>query len=53
MTELVLDPAIRDWVLIPLVLIMFLMGMLRNNATRMMRKDVVPDAERSLLSLSR
>ena len=41
--DLMLDPAIRDWVLIPIVLIMFLMGILRNNVTKMMRKDVVPD----------
>ena len=38
-----LDPAIRDWVLIPIVIIMFLMGILRNNVTKMLRKEVVPD----------
>ena len=38
-----LDPAIRDWVLIPIVLIMFLMGILRNNITKMLRKEVTPD----------
>ena len=43
--ELMLDPAIRDWVLLPLFLIMFLIGILRNNVTKMMRKDVVPEAE--------
>lgn len=37
------DPAIRDWVLIPIGIIMFLMGMLRNNVTKMLRKDVPPD----------
>ena len=37
--ELLLDPAIRDWVLIPIVIIMFLMGLLRNNVTKLMRKD--------------
>ena len=41
--QIMLDPSIRDWVLIPIVLIMFLMGILRNNVTKMMRKDVVPD----------
>jgi len=38
-----LDPAIRDWVLIPLVLIMFLVGVLRHNVTRMLRKEVPPN----------
>jgi len=41
--ELVLDPSIRDWVLIPIVVIMFLMGILRNNVTKMMRKDTAPN----------
>ena len=43
--ELMLDPAIRNWVLLPLFLIMFLIGILRNNVTKMMRKDVTPEAE--------
>ena len=43
--ELMLDPAIRDWVLIPIGIIMFLMGMLRNNVTKMLRKDVPPDVK--------
>ena len=43
MSELMLDPAIRDWVLIPLVLIMFLIGILRNNVTKMMRKESPPN----------
>jgi len=38
--ELMLDPSIRDWVLIPIGIIMFFMGILRNNVTKMMRKDV-------------
>ena len=42
MPELLLDPAIRDWVLIPIVVIMFLMGVLRNNVMKMMRKEAVP-----------
>lgn len=41
-SELMLDPAIRDWVLIPIVIIMFLMGILRNNVTKMLRKDTPP-----------
>jgi len=43
MAELTLDPAIRDWVLIPIVLIMFLMGILRSNVTKMLRKETTPD----------
>jgi len=37
MDELVLDPSIRDWVLIPIFVVMFLMGILRNNVTKMMK----------------
>jgi len=37
--DLVLDPSIRDWVLIPIFVIMFLMGILRNNVTKMMRSS--------------
>jgi len=43
MNELMLDPAIRDWVLIPIVIIMFLMGILRNNVTKVLRKDSPPN----------
>ena len=40
--QLMLDPAIRDWVLIPIVIIMFLVGILRSNVMKMMRKPVAP-----------
>ena len=43
-----LDPAIRDWVLIPIIVIMFLMGILRNNVTKMMRKDTPPEVQKVL-----
>ena len=43
--QIMLDPAIRDWVLIPIVIIMFLMGILRNNVTKMLRKDVPPNVQ--------
>eukprot|EP00658_Telonema_sp_P-2_P007815 TRINITY_DN1290_c0_g1_i1.p1 TRINITY_DN1290_c0_g1~~TRINITY_DN1290_c0_g1_i1.p1 ORF type:complete len:197 (+),score=43.91 TRINITY_DN1290_c0_g1_i1:189-779(+) len=36
---LVLDPQIRDWVLIPIVLVMFLVGICRDRVTRLMRSD--------------
>ena len=41
--SLMLDPDIRNWVLIPIGIIMFLMGILRNNVTKMLRKDVPPN----------
>jgi hypothetical protein len=43
--QIMLDPAIRDWVLIPIVIIMFLMGILRNNVTKMMRKETPPNID--------
>ena len=46
--ELMLDPSIRDWVLIPLGIIMFLIGILRNNVTKMLRKDTPPNKEQVL-----
>jgi hypothetical protein len=47
-TDLMLDPAIRDWVLIPIVVIMFLMGILRNNVTKVLRKETPPKPEQVL-----
>jgi len=35
--ELHLDPAIRNWVLIPVVVVMVLVGLLRDKATRLLR----------------
>jgi len=35
--QLHLDPAIRDWVLIPVVVVMVLVGVLRDKVTRMLR----------------
>ena len=46
--ELMLDPDIRNWVLIPIVIIMFLMGILRTNVTKMLRKDVPPNVTQVL-----
>ncbi len=40
--EIALDPAIRDWVLLPIVVVMFLMGILRNNVSKLLRKEVPP-----------
>jgi len=34
-----LDPKIRDWVLIPIVVVMFLVAILRHNVTKLLRSD--------------
>merc|ERR1712166_1438532 len=36
---IVLDPQIRDWVLIPIVTVMFLVGVLRDRVTRLLRSE--------------
>ncbi|XP_075505548.1 uncharacterized protein LOC142542674 [Primulina tabacum] len=41
--DLVLDTAIRNWVLVPLSVVMVLIGILRKFASKMMRSDQVPD----------
>lgn len=43
--DLVLDTAIRDWVLIPLSVVMVLIGVLRNFVAKLMRSNQVPDAK--------
>eukprot|EP00298_Acanthocystis_sp_HF-20_P004533 c14865_g1_i2.p1 GENE.c14865_g1_i2~~c14865_g1_i2.p1 ORF type:complete len:248 (+),score=80.07 c14865_g1_i2:25-768(+) len=45
MTELVLDPCIRDWVLIPIVLVMFFVGLLRHYITLLVKGEPKPDGE--------
>eukprot|EP00270_Netrium_digitus_P016804 TRINITY_DN6073_c0_g1_i1.p1 TRINITY_DN6073_c0_g1~~TRINITY_DN6073_c0_g1_i1.p1 ORF type:complete len:258 (+),score=65.53 TRINITY_DN6073_c0_g1_i1:108-881(+) len=37
--ELVLDPQIRDWVLVPLTVVMILIGILRHFITKLMQSD--------------
>ena len=37
-SEIILDPKIRDWVLIPLTIIMVFMGLARHYAAKLMRK---------------
>eukprot|EP00735_Rhodelphis_limneticus_P004935 TRINITY_DN1659_c0_g1::TRINITY_DN1659_c0_g1_i1::g.17692::m.17692 TRINITY_DN1659_c0_g1::TRINITY_DN1659_c0_g1_i1::g.17692 ORF type:complete len:271 (+),score=69.91,sp/Q7SXW4/EMC3_DANRE/40.80/2e-58,DUF106/PF01956.11/8.2e-46 TRINITY_DN1659_c0_g1_i1:43-813(+) len=41
--QLQLDPRIRDWVLLPIVLVMFLMGILRDRAARLLKSEKKPD----------
>ncbi|KAL0398852.1 UNVERIFIED_CONTAM: ER membrane protein complex subunit [Sesamum radiatum] len=41
--DLVLDTAIRDWVLIPLSVVMVLIGVLRYFVSKLIRSDQVPD----------
>jgi len=43
MVDLVLDSSIRDWVLLPIVAIMVLVGLLRHYATVMMKADPKTD----------
>lgn len=43
--QLVLDPQIRDWVLIPIVVVMFLVGVLRDRVTRLLRTEMKPKVE--------
>ena len=38
-SEIILDPKIRDWVLIPLTIIMVFMGLGRHYASKLMRKE--------------
>ena len=45
---LMLDPSIRDWVLIPIVVIMFLIGIIRNNITKLLRKETAPNPKQVL-----
>lgn len=37
--DLVLDPNIRDWVFLPLIVILFLVGILRHNATSLLKSE--------------
>lgn len=43
MADLVLDPRIRDWVLVPIVLVMFLVAIFRHNITKLLRTDPKPN----------
>lgn len=43
--DLVLDGAIRDWVLIPLSVVMVLIGVLRYFVSKLMRSSQLPDAK--------
>lgn len=43
--DLVLDTAIRDWVLIPLSVVMVLIGVLRYFVSKLMRSSQPPDAK--------
>lgn len=43
--HLVLDPAIRDWVVFPLMLMVILVGVLRHNITALLRSEKPLDKE--------
>ncbi|KAG7541893.1 Integral membrane protein EMC3/TMCO1-like [Arabidopsis thaliana x Arabidopsis arenosa] len=43
--DLVLDTAIRDWILIPLSVVMVLIGILRYFVSKLMRSSPTPDSK--------
>lgn len=43
--HLVLDPAIRDWVVFPLMLMVILVGVLRHNITTLLKAEKPLDKE--------
>jgi len=45
MSDLTLDPAIRDWVLIPIVAVMFAVGVLRHFASGLTRSATQTDVK--------
>ena len=45
MAEILLDPAIRFWVFLPIVLINFFIGLVRHYVTVLMTNDKKPDLQ--------
>ena len=54
-TDIILDPKIRDWVLIPLTILMLLMNLGRHFAAKLMRKDrrAEPEKVKDAMTLNR
>ena len=46
MAELLLDPAIRLWVILPIVLITLLFGLVRHYVTVLLKQDSSPELEK-------
>ena len=46
MAELLLDPAIRLWVILPIVLITLLFGLVRHYVTVLLKQDQTPEREK-------
>ena len=46
--ELLLDPAIRDWVLVPIVVVMLFVGIFRHNITVLMKGEKKPGSAQSV-----
>ncbi len=44
-STILLDPQIRDWVLLPIFLVMFMQGLLRAYMTNWMRDDKQPTVD--------
>jgi len=45
MVDIILDPKIRNWVLLPITLVMFFVSLLRHYVTLLMRSPTKPDLE--------
>ena len=46
MAELLLDPYIRLWVILPIVLITLLFGLIRHYITLLLRQDASPELDK-------
>ena len=46
MAELLLDPAIRLWVILPIVLITLLFGLVRHYVTVLLKQDQTPERDK-------
>jgi hypothetical protein len=44
--DLVLDSRIRDWVLLPIALVMFLIAILRNNISLLLHSERKPELQK-------
>eukprot|EP01137_Pigoraptor_chileana_P032016 Opistho-2@20738 len=45
MVDLVLDPSIRNWVLVPIFVVMFLLGVFRHYISEVMKKEKAPEVQ--------
>lgn len=45
MTEIILDPSIRDWVVLPMVAVMILIGLTRHFVSLLLKSDKPVDVQ--------